>query len=1132
MAPPKRPLQDLSRAALRHLVDQEAEDVRPVLKIKLKIPTGGREFFDVETVAVAVVEDEAIGPTSRQIVILKQGFRNENAVPRTKAVPPGETVAPRDFIQQGPFEEMRGGRRVTYLVRDGFRIEYQHTTVTRVVGPNGAELPHSEFRSFTIRPNEHHGEMRILDWAKRNKYRIVSVAPTRGCCRHCLEQLKQYCREQGVDIDEVVPRHRQTRSAWRSFLKESRRQAPASGAREIVAREDAAEVARVRNQLRASMAKFKTPDPRLVRVARYLKVAGPAMMAFDAATTYAKAAEQWHAGQKTAAAETVAELGGRMAGAFVGAEAGVLLFGGLGSVVPGLGTTVGALAGAVIGGAVGAALGEKGAKELCDQIIAWGKGAHPAEHQPAQPPRTQSAHRSSNAAIAELQNEMHAAGYGPAEIDFVGRVVGERIKSGAAATPKDVFQHLGSAVVDIGAPGGVDEMLAHYPDPAPAIDRIDPVPGPTQRTHPVAAPEQGPPGHPAHPPGKRPHGGAAHGQRPLDPERAPIRVTTEVVTGIVITPISGADQSAKTPAGTQDPSIADLSGQIEVLRQRINEYHPLVAGRSDFPLESQLAADLSELRRIEDQLRLQGASPLDLHAVHVSLNEVRNRYEQTADDARWAQDRKDELAKAREEAARRAAQEDARRGGRQGGSSDETNRRNEELSLRQAEEQRQKEERDRREEAERKDQQKRSEQAQEDARRKGEDDDRRRAEAARRQSEQDDARQQAEAARRQREQDDARQQAEAARRQREQDDARQAEAARRQREQDDARQQAEAARRQREQDEARRLADAARRQSEDEARRLADAARRQSEQDEARRLADAARRQSEEDERRRAHQPRRDRDDNPLANQHGRQPRAGDHQARRLHDSNASQADRDRRRQDADAGRRAREEEQARAEQERQRRQEAARRRHEEENRRRQAEQWTKQQEREQNEKARNLRQQEQNARRRAAEEERRRKEAEQQRRRDENERRRQQHLAEEHRRELERRRAEQDRLQREAKWAQEQRDRELRKAENEARRRAHEEERRRKEWERQRWREENDRRQRERDAERERRQREREARQREYEARQREREARQRERDARRNQPRYSKHVSGTLLGGGGRRGPFGGGGRRGPWR
>jgi hypothetical protein len=25
---------------------------------------------------------------------------------------------------------------------------------------------------------------------------------------------------------------------------------------------------------------------------------------------------------------------------------------------------------------------------------------------------------------------------------------------------------------------------------------------------------------------------------------------------------------------------------------------------------------------------------------------------------------------------------------------------------------------------------------------------------------------------------------------------------------------------------------------------------------------------------------------------------------------------------------------------------------------------------------------------------------------------------------------------------------------------------------------------------------------------------------------------VSGTLLGGGGRRGPFGGGGRRGPWR
>ena len=73
-----------------------------------------------------------------------------------------------------------------------------------------------------------------------------------------------------------------------------------------------------------------------------------------------------------------------------------------------------------------------------------------------------------------------------------------------------------------------------------------------------------------------------------------------------------------------------------------------------------LSSRLRRFRAIQDQLTLSGASALEAHALHVKLNEVRNRYDQIDSDARSAEDRKAEILGKQQEERRWQADQAAR----------------------------------------------------------------------------------------------------------------------------------------------------------------------------------------------------------------------------------------------------------------------------------------------------------------------------------------------------------------------------------------------------------------------------------------------------------------------------------------
>jgi hypothetical protein len=242
---------------------------------------------------------------------------------------------------------------------------------------------------------------------------------------------------------------------------------------------------RLRRQGERLLAGYKPLDPRLSRIARTLKIAGPAMLAFDAATTYAKASDQWQNGAKDDAAETLAAFGGRVGGAFIGAESLGLMLGGFGSVVPGLGTTVGALVGGLIGGAVGAYVGEEKTKELCRQIIEWAHGRADAsgprladqygENIGQLSPVGDGSRDFTQASVVQLQREMSRCGYSAPEANFVcelvsGRIVGEAARDPDA--PWQVLRQLGESCIpaDLHEPDQPFAAVDEYPWPAVTQD--------------------------------------------------------------------------------------------------------------------------------------------------------------------------------------------------------------------------------------------------------------------------------------------------------------------------------------------------------------------------------------------------------------------------------------------------------------------------------------------------------------------------------------------------------------------------------------------------------------------------------------------------------------------------------------
>jgi hypothetical protein len=664
MASPKLPLEDASRTVLRDFTSELSEQYRPVLKKWVKktgflgkvreIGKRGRDFYDADTGVVAIVENNKIGPSSRMVIILNNGFRHLGKAPKPKTVPTGTTELPRDFIQQGPFKQMRGGREIKFLFTEidkiEIRIEFEGTKITRVVGADGIEIPISKIR-FEIGPNEHHAEMRLLAWAKRNGYRIVAMSPTRGCCSDCLARLQKYF---GDGLDDAIPKHLQTPQGRRALLKNAKPTARLTPARsgnramEFTAKKNAVDMARLRNKSRGVIAKAALPNPKLIRIARFLKVAGPVMVALDAATSYAKASGQWHAGQRDIAAETLSEFGGRVAGAFVGAEGFGLLFGGVGSVIPGLGTTVGGLAGAMIGGIGGAYLGERDAKQLCHQITEWGKNAHP-KNQPTKP-KDKLADLppigSNDPDLKELQENMYEAGFERAEVDLIGRIVSDYPKlapSSTAKTPKDVLEQLGSGLVDIGTPDEAIGSFANYPFTdidgiglAAQVDRPARFDTVYQRLIERLAPVSA---------------GRGPDKRPLSPKPWWTRLTgprvTEQVTGTMFAPLPRIVESGNISSNEQDAQIADLSTRVKSLGQKIKDYDGLAAGQLDTNSQDQLEADLGELRRIREQLTFLGATATQHLVIQRDLDEVKNRYEQVAEATRKARDQQDYLIKAR-----------------------------------------------------------------------------------------------------------------------------------------------------------------------------------------------------------------------------------------------------------------------------------------------------------------------------------------------------------------------------------------------------------------------------------------------------------------------------------------------------
>jgi hypothetical protein len=338
-----RTLQLANRPTLAASLEFMANDIAPLL-------------FGRQTGVFAVVED-AEG-RRRTLVTLISGFRAES-----------DLHIARNVVQQGPFEAIRNGERVTYVrvgkegePGPGVRIEYDRAgTISRIETAGGVELPipavapnefgevtlpaTPHYDAITIGPNQHHAEMRLYDWATRNKLKIISMTPTRGCCVHCQRRLMAAFKH---EFHDLIPLHRQSKRAYIQYRRWLKRIGLAQRPNDLPVRLPPSELkllsdsqsSALRNAARRDLATLSQIDPRLMRISRYLRVVGPAMLAFDVATSAAKAADQWRQGAGQEATTTLAALGGRLAGAYVGAEAFGAIGGGLGSVVPGLGTTI------------------------------------------------------------------------------------------------------------------------------------------------------------------------------------------------------------------------------------------------------------------------------------------------------------------------------------------------------------------------------------------------------------------------------------------------------------------------------------------------------------------------------------------------------------------------------------------------------------------------------------------------------------------------------------------------------------------------------------------------------------------------------------------------------------------------
>ena len=61
----------------------------------------------------------------------------------------------------------------------------------------------------------HHAEVKAYEWADKNGYKIVAMAPTQACCDSCREYLKAEGRL-GKDFEKVVPTNRQSDAAFKA----------------------------------------------------------------------------------------------------------------------------------------------------------------------------------------------------------------------------------------------------------------------------------------------------------------------------------------------------------------------------------------------------------------------------------------------------------------------------------------------------------------------------------------------------------------------------------------------------------------------------------------------------------------------------------------------------------------------------------------------------------------------------------------------------------------------------------------------------------------------------------------------------------------------------------------------------
>jgi hypothetical protein len=154
---------------------------------------------------------------------------------------------------------------------------------------------------------------------------------------------------------------------------------------------------------------------------RLARVAGPAFIAIDTMATAAEAATQLQEGDQAGAARTVAEFGGRAAGAWIGMEQGAALGAILGSVAPGPGTLIGAVAGGAFGGVVGATLGEHVAGDLWTGIT---RGFAPPTVSRLVDDRVRSY---DNTEIQELQKDLYGSGYSNAQVNYVCTSVEARL---------------------------------------------------------------------------------------------------------------------------------------------------------------------------------------------------------------------------------------------------------------------------------------------------------------------------------------------------------------------------------------------------------------------------------------------------------------------------------------------------------------------------------------------------------------------------------------------------------------------------------------------------------------------------------------------------------------------------------